>query len=193
MKNHILLAFGLLGCGLIHAQQTRYYSDPQTKFKEAKAYFQNGQYGLAYPLLRELRQSVRETDVVNQPITVQEINYYSLACALMQDEARAEQEAIDYIDLEKNTARVQMMNYHLGEFYFRHSDFKKAVEHYELSNIANLSNTDIATMKFHQGYSYFTLQRFAQAKPLFNAIRSNREDPQLSRGKLLLRILSFPR
>lgn len=191
MKNLILLAFGLLGCGLAHAQQTRFYSDPQTKFKEAKAYYQNGQYGLAYPLLKELRQSVRETDVANSPITVQEINYYALACALMQDEGRAEQDAIDYIDLEKNTARVQMMNYHLGEYYFRHSDFKKAIDHYELSNIANLSNTEIATMKFHQGYSYFTLQRFAQAKPLFNAIRSNPEDPNYLAANYYYGFLAF--
>jgi len=191
MKNHILLAFGLMGCGFIHAQQTSYYSDPQAKFKEAKSYFQNGQYGLAYPLLRELRQSVRETNSINQPVTVQEIHYYALACALMQDEGRAEQEAIDYIDLEKNTARVQMMNFHLGEYYFRHSDFKKAAEHYELSNIANLSNTDIATMKFHQGYSYFTLQRFGQAKPLFNAIRSRRDDPNYLAANYYYGFLSF--
>ena len=101
MKNQMLLAFGLLGFGLTHAQQTRFYSDPQTQFKEAKGYFQNRQYSLAYPLFRELRQSVRETNIANQPVTSQEIHYYTIACALMQDEARAEQEAIDYIDLEK--------------------------------------------------------------------------------------------
>lgn len=191
MKNQMLLAFGLLGFGLTHAQQTRFYSDPQTQFKEAKGYFQNRQYSLAYPLFRELRQSVRETNIANQPVTSQEIHYYTIACALMQDEARAEQEAIDYIDLEKNTARVQMMNYHLGEFYFRHSDFKKAADHYELANIANLGNADIATMKFHQGYSYFTLQKFAQAKPLFNTIRSNPEDPNYLAANYYYGFLSF--
>lgn len=177
MKNPILLACGLLYLSVSQAQQTHYYNDPQTKFKEAKSYFQNGQYSLAYPIFKELRRSVRETDIANQPVTVQEIQYYSLACALKQDEGRALQEAIDYIDLEKNTARVQMMNYQVGEYYFRHSDFRKAVDYYEQANIANLSNDDISNMKFHQGYSYFTLQRFAQAKPLFNTIRSNPDDP----------------
>ncbi len=177
MKNHILLAFGLFSCAVLSAQQTRIYSDPQTKFKEAKGYFQNRQFALAYPLFKELKSGLRETDQVNLPISTQEIQYYALACALMQDEGRAEQEAIDYIDLEKNIARVQMLNFHLGEYYFRHSDFRKATDRYEQVNIANLSNTDISTMKFHQGYAYFTLQRFAQAKPLFNAIRSNTDDP----------------
>src|SRR5690606_37750681 len=48
---------------------------------------------------------------------------------------------------------------------------------YEQSNIANLSNEDISSMKFHQGYAYFTKQQFARAKPLFNTIRSMKDDP----------------
>lgn len=177
MKQSFLLAIAAVIGGAVCAQQTSYYTDADSKFKEAKEYFQKEQYSLAYPLLKELKQSVRETDLVNHPITVQEINYYTIACALKQDEGRSEQQAIAFIDEEKNTARVQMMNYQLAEYYFRRQDFTKAVERYEQANIANLSNKDIAAMKFHQGYSYFTLQQFAQAKPLFNTIRSMKDDP----------------
>ena len=173
------------------SQQTIYYSDPAEKFKEAKEYFQKEQYSLAYPLLKELKQDVRETNIANNSVTVQEINYYATACALKQGEDRAEQQAIDYIDLEKNSARVQMMNYQLGEFYFRRQDFKKAVNHYEQANIANLSNKDIAQMKFHQGYSYFTLQDFAKAKPLFNTIRSMKDDPNYLEANYYYGFLAF--
>src|SRR5690606_15085412 len=100
-----------------------YYTDPEEKFKEAKEYFQKEQYSLAYPLLKELKQSVRETDKVNLPVTVQEINYYTTVCALKQNEGRAENEAIEYIEVEKNVARVEMMSYHLGEYYFRQQKF----------------------------------------------------------------------
>jgi TolA-binding protein len=34
----------------------------------------------------------------------------------------------------------------------------------------------VADAKFHQGYSYFTLQQFARAKPLFNTIRQLKKD-----------------
>jgi tetratricopeptide (TPR) repeat protein len=47
---------------------------------------------------------------------------------------------------------------------------------YEGVNVANLSNREIADAKFHQGYSYFTMQQFAQAKPLFNTIRQIKKD-----------------
>lgn len=177
MKKLFLLALTAGTCTAVYSQQTAFYSDPATKFKEAKEYYQKEQYSLAYPLLKELRQDTRETDIANHLIIVQEINYYTIACALKQDESRAEEDAIDYIDLEKNTARVQMMNYHLAEYYFRRQDFHKAVDHYEQANIANLSNKEIASMKFHQGYSYFTMQQFAKAKPLFNTIRSMKDDP----------------
>jgi TolA-binding protein len=191
MKQTFLLAIATVTGTAVFAQQTAYYTDPDTKFKEAKEYFQKEQYSLAYPLLKELQQSLRETDKINHSVTAQEIGYYTTACALKQDEGRAEQEAIDYIDLEKNTARVEMMNFQLGEFYFRHQDFHKAVERYEQANIANLSNKDIALMKFHQGYGYFTLQQFAKAKPLFNTIRSMKDDPNYLDANYYYGFLSF--
>ncbi|MFC0776127.1 tetratricopeptide repeat protein [Terrimonas alba] len=191
MKQSFFLAITIALSLPALSQQTIYYSDPAEKFKEAKEYFQKEQYSLAYPLLKELKQDVRETNIANNSVTVQEVNYYATACALKQGESRAEQQAIDYIDLEKNTARVQMMNYQLGEFYFRGQDFKKAVNHYEQANIANLSNKDIAQMKFHQGYSYFTLQDFAKAKPLFNTIRSMKDDPNYLDANYYYGFLAF--
>jgi TolA-binding protein len=160
-----------------YSQQTFYYNDPQEKFLEAKEYFQKGQYNLAYPLLKELQQSLRETDKVNSPVVAEEINYYTVASALMQNEDRAEQEALEFIQLTKNNPRVQMMSFQLAEFYFRQKRFSDAVGLYEQANIANLNNREVADMKFHQGYSYFTLQRFAQAKPLLDAIRQVKDDP----------------
>ena len=108
---------------------------------------------------------------------VQEINYYTIASELKQNEGRAEQHAKEYVDLTKNNARVQMMNFHLAEYYFRKQQFADAAQLYEVANIANLDNSEIADLKFHQGYSYFTLQQFARAKPLLNSIRQVKDDP----------------
>jgi len=159
------------------AQKTFYYSDPQERFHEAKEYYQKGQYNLAYPIFKELQQSLIEIDKINSPVVAQEITYYTIASALMQNEDRAEQEAQNYITVTKNTARVQMMSFQLAEFYFRQQRFSDAVDLYEKASIANLDNREVADMKFHQGYSYFTLQQFASAKPLLDAIRQMKDDP----------------
>lgn len=170
----------LFFCSLVtvsFSQQTTFFKDPQEKFNEAKDYFQKEQYSLAYPLLRELQQSLKETDRANLPIETQEINYYATVISLKQNESAAEQDALEFIDVTKNNSRVQMMNFHLAEYYFRQQRFSDAASLYENSNIANLNNREIADMKFHQGYSYFTLQQFARARPLFNAIRQVKSDP----------------
>ena len=114
MKNHFLLALAVIGSTIASSQSTRFYSDPQALFKEAKEYFQKEQYSLAYPLFKELQQGIRETDQINTTITVQEIDYYTTVCALKQNEGRAEEAASQYIEFEKNTPRVQMMSFHLG-------------------------------------------------------------------------------
>ena len=164
-------------CAFSYSQQTVFFKNPKETFNEAKEYFQKEQYSLAYPLFKELQQSVRETNVVNDPIEVQEINYYTTVSALKQNEGRAEQDALQFIDVTKNNARVQMMNFHLAEYYFRQQRFSDAVQLYENANIANLNNREVADYKFHEGYSYFTMQQFAKAKPLLNAIRQVKSDP----------------
>ncbi len=191
MKNQTLFVVALLFNTAIFSQQTKFYNDPQEKFKDAKEYFQKEQYSLAYPLLKELQQNVQETDKVNHTVVVQEINYYTTACALKQNESRAEEKAVDYIALEKNTARVQMMSFHLGEYYFRKQEYAKAAEQFEKTSIDNLSNKEIAEMKFQEGYSYFTMQKFAQAKPLFNTIRTMKDDPNYLDANYYYGFLSF--
>lgn len=191
MKYQSLLSLAIFLSLSVFAQQTSFYSDPAATFKEAKEYFQKEQYSLAYPLFKELKQAVRETDKVNKAISVQEINYYTIVCALKQNEGRAEDEALEYIEVEKNSARTQMMNFHLGEYYFRTESFSAAIQRYEQTAIENLSNREIADMKFHLGYSYFNLQNFAQAKPLFNSIRTIKDDPNYLDANYYYGFLAF--
>jgi hypothetical protein len=92
MKKPSLLALLSFLTVLSFSQQTHNFIDPQRKFDEAKEYFQKEQYNLSYPLLKELQGSIRETDKVNNPVLVQEINYYTIVSSLKQNEGRAENE-----------------------------------------------------------------------------------------------------
>ncbi|MEI6949346.1 tetratricopeptide repeat protein [Paraflavisolibacter sp. H34] len=177
MKKYSLLGSFCILSAVTFAQQNYNMKDPDEKFNLAKEYFQKEQYSLAYPLLKELQASLRETDRINRSVRAQEIVYYTVVSELKQNESRGIREAKDYIEVTKNIARVQMMNYHLAEYFFRQKQFGDAVELYEKANIANLSNREIADMKFHQGYSYFTLQKFSDAKPLLGSIRQIPDDP----------------
>ncbi len=61
----------------------------------------------------------------------------------------------NYIDLEKNTARVQMMSFHLAEYYFRSQRFPEAAALYEQANIDNLSNREICRYEISPGLFLF--------------------------------------
>lgn len=173
------------------AQQTRFINDPQGTFKQAKEFFQREQYSLAYPLLKDLQLQMKDQDRTNQAITTQEIKYYTTVCALKQNERGAVDKAKDFIDLEDNTPRVQMMSFHLAEYYFRQGDYSKALELYESTNIENLSNREIADLKFHQGYAYFNAKQFDKAKPLFDAIRQLKDDPNYIDANYYYGFLAF--
>lgn len=173
------------------AQQTRFLNDPQATFNQAKEFFQKEQYSLAYPLLKDLQLKLRETDRSNDALNYQEVRYYTTVCALKQNEERAAFTAQEFVDLEDNASLVQSMSFHLAEYYYRKQDFSKAIDSYEKVMISNLSNEEIAEMKFHLGYSYFTVQRFEQAKPLLNTIRQMPKDPNYLDANYYYGFISF--
>lgn len=176
---------------IVSAQQTRFIADPQATLKEAKEYFQNGAYSLAYPLFKDLNLYLREADKTDRALSYQEIKYYTIVCALKQNEATATDLAVNFIETEDNTARVQMMSFHLAEFYFRKKNFYQAIANYEKTSIEHLSNEEIADMKFHQGYSYFNLQRFDKAMPLLDEIRKNPKDPNYTDANYYYGFIAF--
>ena len=172
------------------SQATQANIDPDEDFKLAKEFFQKEQFSLAYPLFKNI--SLLTSPYSKLPISVQvESKYYSLLCGLILNESASEVGAKEFIALEHNTPRIQMLSYHLGEYYYRKQQFVDALEYYEKAGIDNLSNRQIADMKFHQAYSYFTLQRFNEARPLFDAIRQMPDDPNYLDANYYFGFISF--
>jgi len=160
----------------VQAQQTRIYTDPLETYHKAKELYQKGLYSLAYPLFLDARENRGETDNSNYRIASDEIEFYTIACALRQNEPAAENEAKAFTTLRSNQPLQQKMAFQLGEYYFRSEDYRNAILMYEQSNVGNLEEEEIGDLKFHQGYGYFTLQQFDKAKPLLNSVRMMPED-----------------
>ncbi|MEO6290216.1 MAG: tetratricopeptide repeat protein, partial [Ginsengibacter sp.] len=145
-------------------------TDPEKSFKEAKEYFIKGQYSIAYPLLKPLRDKYPENTQSSHAYLNQDIEYYYIVCGLKLNQSVAEDAAQRYIDAAENEARQQIMSYNLAKYYFTKNDFARAVVFYERAGYDNLSNEEIADAKFELAYSYFNLSQFDKAKPLFNEI-----------------------
>ena len=151
-------------------------TDPERNFKQAKDFFIQEQYALAYPLLKELKQQYPENTASSHTYLNQDINYYFIICGLALEQQVAEEQAKSFITAANNEPRQQMMSYHLAKFYFIRNDFENAVTYYERAGYDNLSNEEIANAKFELAYSYFNLKRFEEAKPLFNEIHQLRNN-----------------
>jgi TolA-binding protein len=167
----------LMLTSLLCAQDTRVYTDTDRQYWQAREYFQQEQYSLAFPIFRNLRENLRETDVSNRRLVTEEIQYYTTACGLMQLDEPAESEARNFIEVGRNSALQQKMAYQLGEYYYRKNDIRNAMVYYEKTDLSQLTNKEISSMKFHQGYGYFTLQQYDKAKPLLHAVRQVPDDP----------------
>lgn len=169
-KPSAILAFFVFLFHIASAQQTHVFTDPERKFKEAKNFFIQQQYALAYPLLDEVKKTLNDYKKSDKEYLHDDLNYYYIVCRLKLQLPVAETEATQYIDWVNNNARSQLMSYHLGKFYFQKDDFRNAIAYYEKASLENLSNEEIADAKFEMGYCYFNLKNFEKAKPLFNEI-----------------------
>jgi len=189
LKIFSALCFSLV-LSFSNAQFTKSNDDPDAAFKLAKELFQKEKYSLAYPEFKYLyNNSIKNT---NFPTTIQlEAKYYYIICGLKLNDVAAEQKAIDFIALEHHSPRIQMMSFYLAEYYFRLQNFGDAITYYSIAGIDNLTNAEIATSKFHKGYSYFSLQHFAEAKPLFDVVRQMPKDSNYIDANYYYGFISF--
>lgn len=177
MRKYFLLLLAVPSFISATAQHTQIVGDELAVYKKARELYTGGQFSLAYPLFKDLQHALRSTDRANQVVASQDIEYYATVCGLKQNDTNAVFAAQQFIELEANNPRSQMMSFHLAGYQFRNQRFDDAIPLYEQAGIANLSNDEISEMKFNLGYAYFTKQDFASAKPLFDAIRQIDTDP----------------
>jgi len=186
-----LIIFSLFGFSiLVQSQETMQWSDPDAAFKEAKQLYQQEQFSLAFPVFKRLyNNGIKQS---NMPVQLMaDVQFYYLVCGLQLDETGAAVAAKTFVELNNHVAHVQMVAYYLGEYYYQRKEYNTALAYYGKSNIANLNNSQIARMKFHQGYAYFVNKDFEKAKPLFNAIRQMSSDPNYIDANYYYGFLAF--
>jgi len=145
-------------------------TDPEKNFKTAKDYFIQGEYSLAYPLLKPLLDKYPENTKSSHAYLNQDVEYYYIVCELKLNQQIAEDQAKRFIDAADNEPRQQLMSFYLAQYFFTKNDYARAIIYYERAGYNNLSNEEIADSKFELAYSYFNVGRFDDAKPLFNEI-----------------------
>lgn len=172
------------------AQYTMVNNDVDANFKLAKEYYLKEQYSLAYPIFKNLYSNGVSKSNYSTTVNL-ETKFYYIVCGLHLNDATALPKASEFIALEHNEPRIQMMSFELGEYLYRQGNYTDALTYYTKAGIDNLSNSDVAAMKFHKAYALFTLKQFKEAKPLFNAIRQIPSDPNYIDANYYYGFISF--
>ncbi|HMU72602.1 MAG TPA: hypothetical protein PKD93_07670, partial [Ferruginibacter sp.] len=84
MKKHIItcLFTAVLFSLSSFSQPTHSITDPEKKFKDAKALFVQEQYALAYPLLAELKEQYPANTVSDHTYLNDDVSYFYTVCQL---------------------------------------------------------------------------------------------------------------
>ncbi len=101
----------------------------------------------------------------------EDINYYYSYLSLILQKPAAENLAIQYLKVSTNKIYTARMNFFLGDYYVKKQNTQEALNAFDKVSIADLSNEELITMKFLQGYLYFKLGNWDKATSLLNSIR----------------------
>lgn len=155
----------------VYAQATFVPTDRFQAYYNARQLFAEGNYGLSYPVFKDLAQHLKTHANGQREIAQDELHYYTIACELMQGNVAAEKNAQAFLAGHHSTVLKGQMGYYLGQYYFSKQDYANAAKAFEQAVTGNLPTDQSLDMKFAQGYSYFVARDFKQAKPLLNEVR----------------------
>ena len=141
------------------------------QIEKARAYFNEGSYLAARPLLQELFQNSLSVDFNNASYPQEEVLYMLAVVQLLQDDSEGVVNAQNYLQKYTATLRYFRLAYETANYFFRHNEYANAIDYYQLADVSQLTNKEVALMKFRQAYCYFQQRMYTSAKPLFNTIR----------------------
>lgn len=152
------------------AQQTFTVSDAHQRYQDAKQWFREKNYRLAYPVFQDIEKNLTAAEAMEQQLKFDELRFYTIACGLMQNNPLAEQQASHFLTANTAAGLRGQLAFYLGMYYFHQQKYDQALEAYDKASIENLDNEQVADMQFTRGYSYFTQKQLAQAKPLLASV-----------------------
>ncbi len=170
----VLCMFGVIA----HAQQSVWQQLNQT-YKTAMELFEQGKYAAAAQQFEQV-ESRRTTSSLEEDAT-QELSllkenarFYLALCALELEEFDAESRFLQYISDYPASANSKVAYYHVGRSYFAKNDYGKALEWFEKLDEYSLSGREATDYRFKMAYSLFMTDRMAEAKPLFESLKEQR-------------------
>lgn len=85
----------------------------------------------------------------------------------------------------------QRVSFTLAQYFFVHNQLAQAIHYYEATNLDNLTNKEIADLKFELAYCYFNNKQFDKATPLFASIKEIKDGKYFMAGNYYYGLLAY--
>jgi tetratricopeptide (TPR) repeat protein len=143
---------------------------PSPLLQLAEEQYAQRHYRLSGETARQYMASSKHLGTDN-PMYMEKAQYYYLSAKLKSEDGTVIKDAESFISHTSNPAYKQRVALCLGQYFFYKTMLAAAVPYYEMAGISNLTNDEIADVKFEMAYAYFNLQQFDKAEPLFQAAK----------------------
>ena len=91
----------------------------------------------------------------------------------------------------KNAAYKQRTMFALAQYFFLHNQLIQAIQYYEKAGLDNLTNAEIADLKFELAYCYFNNKQFDKSALLFAAIKEIKDGKYYMAGNYYFGLLAY--
>jgi TolA-binding protein len=163
--------------GVVEAQKTKVYEQPEASYQDALALFNKELYGSAQKRFQET------IDNIQDPYSNMRINaeYYNAICAVALFNNNAEILLQDFINEHSESTHIKYIYFQLGKFQFRKKAYRRVIHSFKEVDTYDLTEVDREEFNFKAGYSYFRLDSIKDAKKYFyellNKENSKYRDP----------------
>ncbi len=170
MNKHITLMLFVIGmCGILSAQQSAIYTNELVQYNQALELYNNKQFLAAQNLFDKVRDAVDDENIDAN------CSYYIANCAVWLNQKDADQLLENFVvqyptSIKRNSAYLDAATY-----YFDNGKYAYARKWYEKVDEGSLSRIEKERFNFNNGYAYFKIQRFNEAKKYLNRVQDSPE------------------
>ncbi len=155
--------------GNISAQQSAIYTNELVLYNQALELYNNKQFLAAQNLFDKVKEAVDDENIDAN------CTYYIANCAVWLNQKGADQLLEDFVvqyptSIKRNAAYLDAATY-----YFDNGKYAYARKWYDKVDEASLSRAGKEKFNFNNGYAYFKIQRFNEAKKFLNRVQDSQE------------------
>ncbi|MBP2832199.1 tetratricopeptide repeat protein [Aquimarina sp. U1-2] len=170
MNKHIItMLFVISLYTTIAAQQSAIYTNELVQYNQALELYHNKQFLAAQNLFDKVRDTIDDSTIDAN------CSYYIASCAVWLNQKDADQLLERFVIQYPTSIKRSSAYLDAATYYFDNGKYAYARKWYDKVDEGNLNRSEREKFNFNNGYAYFKIQRFNEAKKFLNRVQDSPE------------------